>query len=94
MNVLTFSEVRACFKQTMDDVCKDHVPTVITRQRGEHVVMLSLDDYNSMQETLYLMSSPRNASRLMESIAQLKAGRVKIKEILSNESKGETEEQE
>ncbi len=91
MNVLTFSEARASFKQTMDDVCKDHVPTVITRQRGEHVVMLSLDDFNSMQETMYLLSSPKNAKRLMESIAQLKAGKVKIME-LSNEPEGENEE--
>lgn len=82
MNVLTFSEVRAGFKQVMDDVCRDHEPTVITRQRGEHVVLMSLDDFNSVQETMYLLSSPKNAQRLMESVASLKAGRTKIRELV------------
>ncbi len=91
MNVLTFSEARASFKQTMDDVCNDHVPTVITRQRGEDVVMMSLADYNSMQETMYLLSSPKNASRLMESIAQLKTGKLRKVE-LNHESEGQSEE--
>lgn len=69
MNILTFSEARASLKNVMDDVCKDHVPTVISRVNGDHVVMLSLADFNSMEETMYLLSSPKNATRLMESIA-------------------------
>lgn len=85
MNILTFSEARAGLKTVMDDVCKDHAPTVITRVSGEHVVMLSLSDFNSMEETLYLLRSPKNASRLMESIAQLKAGKAQIRELISNE---------
>jgi antitoxin YefM len=85
MNILTFSEVRASFKQAIDNVCRDHEPTVITRQRGEHVVLLSLDDYNSMQETLYLLSSANNAKRLRESIAQLKAGKTQVRELLRHE---------
>jgi len=85
MNVLTFSEVRASFKQTLDDVCRDHEPTVITRQRGEHVVLLSLEDYNSMQETLYLLSSANNAKRLRESIAQLQAGQFQVRELIQRE---------
>ncbi len=92
MNVLTFSEARASFKQTMDYVCRDHVPTVVTRQRGEHVVMISLDDFNSIQETLYLFSSLQNAKRLMESIDQLKANKLTILE-LDHESEDEDEEQ-
>jgi len=85
MNVLTFSEARASLKTVMDNVCKDHTPTVISRVSGEHIVMLSLDDYNSMTETLYLLSSPANASRLMESIAQLKAGKSEPRELIRNE---------
>jgi antitoxin YefM len=85
MNILTFSEARAGLKTVMDDVCKDHAPTVITRVSGEHVVMLSLSDFNSIEETLYLLRSPKNASRLMESIAQLKAGKAQIRELISNE---------
>lgn len=84
MNVLTYTEARAGFKQALDDVCDSHTPTIITRQRGSHAVLMSLDDYNSMEETLYLLRSPVNANRLMESIAQLKAGKAKPRELLSN----------
>jgi antitoxin YefM len=87
MNVLTFSEARASLKQAMDKVCDDHQPTVITRQRGEHVVMMSLADFDSWQETIYLLSSPKNAQHLMESIAQLKAGRIRTLELTDNETK-------
>lgn len=74
MQILTFSEARASLKQAMDDVCRDHEPTVITRQRGEHVVLLSLEDFNSMNETMYLLSTASNVSRLQASIVQHKAG--------------------
>lgn len=84
MNVLTYTEARASFKDAMDDVCKHHEPTVITRQRGGHAVLMSLEDYNSTQETLHLLSSPRNAQRLMESIEQLKAGSVKERDLITN----------
>jgi len=85
MNILTFSEARASLKTVMDDVCKDHTPTVITRVNGDHVVMLSLADFNSMEETMYLLSSPNNASRLMQSIAQLNAGEARPRELIRNE---------
>lgn len=85
MNILTFSEARAGLKTVMDDVCTDHTPTVITRVNGEHVVMLSLSDFNSIEETIYLLGSAKNASRLMESIAQLKAGRAQTRELIRNE---------
>jgi len=85
MNILSFSEVRASFKAVMDGVCKDHAPTVITRVSGEHVVMLSLADFNSMQETMHLLSSAKNASRLMASIAQLRAGKARPRELIHNE---------
>lgn len=93
MNILTFSEARACFKQALDSVCTDHEPTVITRQRGEHVVLISLEDYNSMQETLHLLGSAKNAARLRESIAEFRAGKTSIKELLTNEPKAKGEEQ-
>jgi antitoxin YefM len=73
----------------MDNVCKDHAPTVITRVNGEHVVMLSLADYNSIEETMHLLSSANNASRLRESIAQLRAGKAKPRELIHNEHEGE-----
>ncbi|MDF9619937.1 type II toxin-antitoxin system prevent-host-death family antitoxin [Pseudomonas entomophila] len=84
MQILTFSQARAGLKQTMDDVCRDHEPAVITRQRGEPVVLLSLEDYNSMAETVYLLGNGKNASRLRESVAQHKAGKAFAKEISLN----------
>ena len=54
MQILNFSQARACFKEVMEDVCRDHEPTVITRQRGNPVVVMSLDDFNGMKETIYL----------------------------------------
>ncbi|CAM3805189.1 Antitoxin YefM [Pseudomonas reidholzensis] len=81
MQILTFSEARAGLKQAMDDVCRDHEPTVITRQRGEHVVLLSLEDFNAMNETMYLLGTASNASRLRESIAQHKTGATFSKDI-------------
>jgi antitoxin YefM len=85
MNILTFSEARAGLKSVMDDVCTDHTPTVITRVNGEHVVMLSLADFNSMTETMHLLGSAKNASRLMESIEQLKSGKAQPRELILNE---------
>ncbi|HZZ12617.1 MAG TPA: type II toxin-antitoxin system prevent-host-death family antitoxin [Paraburkholderia sp.] len=85
MNVLTYSEARAGFKQAMDDVCRDHTPMLITRQSGENVVMVSLEDFNAMQETLYLLSSSKNAQRLAKSIAQLNANGAAPRELLTDE---------
>ncbi|MCK2122120.1 type II toxin-antitoxin system prevent-host-death family antitoxin [Pseudomonas sp. PNPG3] len=84
MNVLTFSQARAGLKQALDDVCRDHEPALITRQRGDHVVILSLEDYKSMEETLYLLGSGENAKRLRESIALHKAGKAVTKRIPLN----------
>lgn len=89
MNILTFSEARASLKTVMDNVCKDHAPTVVTRVNGEHVVMLSLADFNSIEETMYLLNSTNNANRLMESIAQLKAGKSQPRELIRNEQQEE-----
>jgi antitoxin YefM len=93
MNILTFSEARAGFKQALDTVCRDHEPTVITRQRGEHVVMMSLDDYNSMQETLHLLGTPTNADRLRQSIAEFKTGKTVVKELLPDDSTEKSKKQ-
>lgn len=85
MNVVCYSEVRQNFKQVLDEVCSNHEPIVITRQRGEDVVMLSLADYNSLQETVYLLSSPKNAQRLMESAEQIKAAAAQIRSLIEIE---------
>jgi antitoxin YefM len=74
MNVLNYSDTRARLKEVMDQVVEDRTPVVVTRKRGEAVVMVSLSDWNAMEETLHLMSSPDNAQRLTEAVRQLNAG--------------------
>jgi antitoxin YefM len=58
----------------MDKVCSDHAPVIITRNRDQSVVMLSLADFEALEETAYLLRSPANAKRLLESIESLEAG--------------------
>ncbi len=66
----------------MDRAADDHVPLLITRQGHEPSVLLTQSDYNSMVETLYLKSSPRNAARLDASIAELNAGKGIERELI------------
>jgi antitoxin YefM len=73
LDVITYSDARANLKDVMDRVVEDRTQVVVTRQRGEAVVMLSLSDWNAVEETLHLVSTPANARRLRESIAQLDA---------------------
>ena len=76
MNSISFSDSRANLKALMDRVVADKVPVTITRARGqEPVVMMSASEWSSIEETLYLLSSPRNAERLLEAIRGLEAGK-------------------
>ncbi len=74
MNAVTYSKVRENLAKTMDKVCDDHSPIIIARKNEHSVVMISLEDYQALEETAYLLRSPRNARRLLESVAQLKVG--------------------
>ncbi|QQE67058.1 prevent-host-death family protein [Leptolyngbya sp. BL0902] len=65
----------------MDRVCSDHEPIIITRNNEQSVVMISLEDFNALEETAYLLRSPKNAKRLLESIAQLEASGGTEKEL-------------
>jgi antitoxin YefM len=76
MEVVTYSEARKNFKAVMDRVVDDCDQTIVTRQNGESVVMISLSEWNAIQETAHLLSSPRNAARLAEGIAELEAGKA------------------
>ena len=75
MQAITYSEARHALKNVMDEACKNHEPILITRRKGENVVMLSLEDYQSIMESEYLLSSPANASRLMQSLEEAKSGK-------------------
>jgi len=74
MNVLSFTDTRAKLKAVMDRVVADRSPVVITRQKAEAVVMVSLSDWNAMEETMHLLSTPANAARLGAAIRELDAG--------------------
>ncbi|MBT2767908.1 type II toxin-antitoxin system prevent-host-death family antitoxin [Stenotrophomonas sp. ISL-67] len=82
MQTLTYSAARAALAETMDRVINDHAPVVITRSGSKAVVMMSLEDYRSIEETAYLMRSPANAARLASAIAQLEAGGGTVHELI------------
>jgi antitoxin YefM len=85
MRTLTFSEARGNLKRVLDQVVEDHVATIIKRRDAEDAVVMSLSDYNALQETMYLLSTPANARHLMESIAQLRAGKAKPRKLIAAE---------
>lgn len=75
MDALSYSAVRANLAKTMDRVCDDHTAVIITRQGEASVVMLSLADYQALEESAYLLRSPTNARRLLSAIDELNDGR-------------------
>ncbi len=75
MQVTSYSALRRNLAATLDSVVNDHNPVIITRDRGKPAaVLMSLEDYASFEETRFLLSSPRNAERLLSAIANLEAG--------------------
>jgi antitoxin YefM len=68
MEKVSYSHARQRFKTILDTVCHDHEPVTIQRKRGESVVVLSEEDYLSLQETAYVMRSPENLRRIMEAL--------------------------
>lgn len=75
MDAISYSSARAKLADTMDRVCNDHAPLIITRSGQQSVVMLSLEDFNALEETAYLLRSPSNVKRLLSAIEQLDSGR-------------------
>ena len=75
MNAITYTTARANLASTMDRVCNDHEALIITRNSDQAVVMLSLEDYNALEETAYLLRTPANAKRVLAAVAQLNAGK-------------------
>jgi antitoxin YefM len=82
MDAISYTAARANLANTMANVCNDHAPVIITRKSEAPVVMMSLEDYNSMQETTYLLRSPTNARSLLDSIAELEAGNGTQRELI------------
>ena len=81
MTAITYTAARENLASTMDRVCQDHDPVIITRNRSQAVVMLSLEDYESLQETAYLLRSPANARRIFDSINAAEEGKLVEKKI-------------
>ena len=82
MYAISYSEARENLKSVIDKVVTDRAPIAITRQRGEGAVIVSASEWASIEETMYLLSSPKNAERLLESIAELEAGGGEVHELI------------
>jgi len=81
MQVVNFTEARNNLKSLFDDVYLNYEDVIVNRKNGENVVIISLDKYNSMLETEYLMKSPANKERLLKSINSARSGRVVEKKL-------------
>jgi antitoxin YefM len=82
MEITTYSNFRQNLKHFMDMVLSAHVPLFVTRSQGNDVVVLSKSDYESMQETIHLLSSPKNAARLAIGIEEYNEGKGVRKDLI------------
>ncbi len=74
MDAITYTKARANLAQTIDSVCENHEPVIVTKKNDRAVVILSLEDYQALEETAYLLRNPKNARRLLDAINELDAG--------------------
>lgn len=81
MDAITYTAARQNLAKTMEKVCQDHAPVIVTRKTSGSVVIMSLEDYTALEETAYLLRSPKNTRRLIESIAQLENDKGSEKEL-------------
>jgi antitoxin YefM len=84
MNTISFSSARSNLKSVLDEVANDFTTTLIKRRDSEDAVVMSLDNYNSIMETLHLLSSPANAKHLADSIAQVEKGQTVTRALLDD----------
>ena len=82
MDAISYTAARQNLAKTMDKVCDDHDAVIITRKGEQSVVMISLEDYQALEETAYLLRSPKNARRLLEAVIELENGSGKERELL------------
>ncbi|TXL90343.1 type II toxin-antitoxin system prevent-host-death family antitoxin [Streptomyces sp. IB2014 016-6] len=81
MRTMSYTESRAKYAETLDSVVNDREEVIITRAGHDAVVMVALDDYESLKETAYLLRNPENARRLLSSIDQLENGGGTVQEL-------------
>jgi antitoxin YefM len=84
MLATSYSNFRQDLKAYFDKVNSQHTPLLVTRAKGEDVVVLSKEDYDSMEETFYLLKNPKNALRLLQGIEELNQGKGLEKELIEN----------
>lgn len=82
MNAITYTAARENLAATMDKVCDDREPVIITRNRDQAVVMVSLEDYKALEETAYLTRSPKNAARLRSALRSMAKGAGKVRKLV------------
>jgi antitoxin YefM len=85
MDAVSYSDLRQNLKSYMDKVYIDHDPLIITRKNNENLVLLSIEEYNSLIETSYLLGNEANAEHLRKSIQQYEKGKAKKRELLKDE---------
>ncbi|HUW46380.1 MAG TPA: type II toxin-antitoxin system prevent-host-death family antitoxin [Dehalococcoidia bacterium] len=85
MDAVSYSALRQNLKSYMDKVYNDHDPLIITRKNNENLVLVSIDEYNSLIETSYLLSNEANADHLKKSIDQYNSGKARKRELLKDE---------
>lgn len=85
MRIVNFSDARNSLRSVIDQVVEDADITIISRRDAPDAVVMSLDHYNGLMETVHLMSSPANAAHLSRSIAQLRAGQAKHRTLIEVE---------
>jgi antitoxin YefM len=82
MKVINYTEFRKNLTKNLDTVNNDRDIVVISRSKGKNIVVMSLDEYNSIQETLFLMSSNQNRKRLEEAILEMEKGKYLKKQLI------------
>lgn len=82
MEAINYSEFRKNMAKTIDRVNEDHAPILITRQNGKPAVLVSLEDYNALDETAYLIASPANKARLEQAVSDIKAGKIEERDLI------------
>lgn len=82
MEAITYTFARQNLAKTIEKICRDRAPVIVTRKSSESVVIMSLEDFEALEETAYLLRSPKNARQLIESIVQLENGIGNEKDLI------------
>jgi antitoxin YefM len=85
METISFTDLRKNLTEVLDRAESDHVPVVVTRTKRRSSVILSLEDYRSLEETAYLLRSPKNAEWLLESLKEADGGKVKRRRLIEED---------